>query len=136
LNSTYAFKPLLIIRKKNYENSEIETSTKRQLSSSVAEATKVDVFERLATKNYMKMLKEKEKERKDETINFYDPEHQQPTMSKYIIFYDKLKRKKGLLSMLINNGRRIKELLMEKETTSESVNQSLYNDQHFMTCNF
>ena len=127
---------MLIIRKKNYENSEIETSTKRQLSSSVAEATKVDVFERLATKNYMKMLKEKEKERKDETINFYDPEHQQPTMSKYIIFYDKLKRKKGLLSMLINNGRRIKELLMEKETTSESVNQSLYNDQHFMTCNF
>jgi len=36
--------------------------------------------------------------------------------------------------MLVNNGKRIKELLEEKETTSENVNQSLSNDRHFMIC--
>ncbi len=56
--------------------------TASSLGDAGASATRAGVFDRLANKNYSKILKAQKKENKDLPINFFDTQYHQPCLSK------------------------------------------------------
>jgi len=113
--------------------------TNNETASSLGDAsggvTRAGVFDRLANKNYTKILKAQRKENKDQPINFFDTQYHQPCLSKILLLFGQcINFQKDLLDVVFTNGKRIKEYLAETQTTAEKISRSLYHDQHFIIC--
>jgi hypothetical protein len=129
----YKLQPLNKIAAKKRQFEEIGANLRKDELEINSAESRFELVDRLSYK-YSSINTKLKTRKREQHINFFDIQYERSITSIFRLKISLLMNQ-DLLSIVVEKGKNIQEILVEKEIAAETFSKSLFTDPHLMICN-